>query len=103
MDLTGLEVGRPSLEDAYLALTSEEDNKINHTKVTATPGTMIGRQVRYQATLMLRNPRTRVMACLILPGALLALQVGRVQHLGQGAPPRTSLAARAAGPTCSAR
>ena len=47
-------------------------------------GTMVAGQVRYQLTLMLRTPRT-LMAGLILPGALLALQLGRVQHLGQGA------------------
>ena len=47
-------------------------------------GPVIGGQVRYQLTLMLRTPRT-LMAGLILPGALLALQLGRVQHLGQGA------------------
>ena len=40
--------------------------------------------MRYQLTLMLRNPRA-IMAGLILPGALLALQLGRVQHVGQGA------------------
>ena len=34
---------------------------------------VIGSQVRYQLTLMLRTPRT-LMADLILPGALLALQ-----------------------------
>ena len=53
------------------------------------------RQVRYQLTLMLRTPRT-LMAGLILPGALLALQLGRVQHLGQGAAADV-LAARVAG------
>ena len=47
-------------------------------------GTMVAGQMRYQLTLMLRTPRT-LMAGLILPGALLALQLGRVQHLGQGA------------------
>ena len=64
--------------------------------VTAA-GTRVGhrRQVRYQLTLMLRTPRT-LMAGLILPGALLALQLGRVQHLGQGAAADV-LAARVAG------
>ena len=33
-------------------------------------------QVRYQLTLLLRNPRS-LMAGLILPGALLALQLGK--------------------------
>jgi len=58
-------------------------------------GTMVAGQVRYQLTLMLRTPRT-LMAGLILPGALLALQLGRVQHLGQGAAADV-LAARVAG------
>jgi ABC-2 type transport system permease protein len=58
-------------------------------------GTMITGQVRYQLTLMLRTPRT-LMAGLILPGALLALQLGRVQHVGQGAAADV-LAARVAG------
>ena len=58
-------------------------------------GTMITGQVRYQLILMLRTPRT-LMAGLILPGALLALQLGRVQHVGQGAAADV-LAARVAG------
>jgi len=58
-------------------------------------GPVIGGQVRYQLTLMLRTPRT-LLAGLILPGALLALQLGRVQHLGQGAAAGV-LAARVAG------
>ncbi len=58
-------------------------------------GTMVAGQVRYQLTLMLRTPRT-LMAGLILPAALLALQLGRVQHLGQGAAADV-LAARVAG------
>jgi hypothetical protein len=58
-------------------------------------GTMVAGQVRYQLTLLLRTPRT-LMAGLILPGALLALQLGRVQHLGQGAAADV-LAARVAG------
>jgi ABC-2 type transport system permease protein len=45
---------------------------------------VIGGQLRYQLTLLMRTPRT-LMAGLILPGALLALQLGRVQHIGQGA------------------
>jgi ABC-2 type transport system permease protein len=56
---------------------------------------MVAGQVRYQLTLMLRTPRT-LMAGLILPGALLALQLGRVQYLGQGAAADV-LAARVAG------
>jgi ABC-2 type transport system permease protein len=54
-----------------------------------------GSQLRYQLTLLLRTPRT-LMAGLILPGALLALQLGRVQHIGQGAA-ADLLAARVAG------
>ena len=38
-------------------------------------GPVIGSQVRYQLTLMLRTPRT-LMAGLILPGALLATAAG---------------------------
>jgi hypothetical protein len=30
VDLTGLEVGSPSLEDAYLALTSEKEKELSH-------------------------------------------------------------------------
>ena len=46
---------------------------------TCLPGALpvIGGQLRYQLTLLLRTPRT-LMAGLILPGALLALQLGRV-------------------------
>jgi len=58
-------------------------------------GTMIAGQVRYQLTLLLRTPRTLI-AGVILPGALLALQLGRVQHVGQGAA-ADLLAARVAG------
>ena len=58
-------------------------------------GPVIGSQVRYQLTLMLRTPRT-LMAGLILPGALLALQLGRVEQAGQGAAADV-LAARVAG------
>ncbi|HEY7881036.1 MAG TPA: hypothetical protein VID31_09320 [Streptosporangiaceae bacterium] len=50
-------------------------------------GPVIGGQVRYQLTLMLRTPRT-LMAGLILPGALLALQLGRSSISARG-PPRT--------------
>ena len=56
---------------------------------------VVGSQLRYQLTLLLRTPRT-LMAGLILPGALLALQLGRVQHIGQGAAADV-LAARVAG------
>jgi hypothetical protein len=63
--------------------------------------TMIAGQVRYQLTLLLRNPRT-LMAGLIPPGALLALQLGRVQHPGQGAAADV-LAAGWPGSSCWAR
>jgi len=56
---------------------------------------VIGGQLRYQLTLLMRTPRT-LMAGLILPGALLALQLGRVQHIGHGAAADV-LAARVAG------
>jgi len=56
---------------------------------------VIGGQLRYQLTLLMRTPRT-LMAGLILPGALLALQLGRVQHIGPGAA-ADLLAARVAG------
>jgi len=59
------------------------------------PIPVIGGQLRYQLTLLMRTPRT-LMAGLILPGALLALQLGRVQHIGQGAAADV-LAARVAG------
>src|SRR5260370_40040509 len=55
-------------------------------------GLIIAGQVRYQLTLLLRTPRTLI-AGLILPGALLALQLGRIQ---QGAA-LAVLAARVAG------
>jgi ABC-2 type transport system permease protein len=58
-------------------------------------GPVIVSQARYQVTLLLRNPRTLI-AGVVLPGALLALQLGRVQHVGQGAG-AVLLAARVAG------
>jgi ABC-2 type transport system permease protein len=65
--------------------------------VVRLPGTaqVVAGQVRYQVTLLLRNPRT-VIAGVVLPGALLALQLGRVQHIGQGAAAEL-LVARVAG------
>jgi ABC-2 type transport system permease protein len=59
------------------------------------PVPVLGGQLRYQLTLLLRTPRT-LMAGLILPGALLALQLGRVQHTGPGTA-ADLLAARVAG------
>jgi ABC-2 type transport system permease protein len=51
------------------------------------PGSVLASQVRYQMTLLLRNPRA-IAAGLILPGALLALERGSTQHvtLAQAAP-----------------
>jgi ABC-2 type transport system permease protein len=50
-------------------------------------GSVLASQVRYQLTLLMRNPRA-IAAGLILPGALLALQRGSAQHitLAQAAP-----------------
>src|ERR1700755_2988979 len=64
---------------------------------TRLPGALpvIGGQLRYQLTLLLRTPRT-LMAGLILPGALLALPLGRVPHITGGAA-ADLLAARVAG------
>src|ERR1700751_2332584 len=66
-------------------------------------GPVIGGQLGYQMTLLMRSPRT-VMAGLILagglglflPGRLLALQLARIQHIGPGAA-ADLLAARVAG------
>lgn len=44
-------------------------------------GPVLAGQVRYQVTLLLRTPRA-LLAGLILPGVLLALELGRVQHAG---------------------
>jgi ABC-2 type transport system permease protein len=53
-------------------------------------------QVRYQLTLLMRTPRA-LLAGLLLPGALLALQLGKVQHLGSHAATEALLAARVSG------
>jgi len=53
-------------------------------------------QVRYQLTLMLRTPRALI-AGLVLPSALLALQLGKVQNLGGQAASQAVLAARVSG------
>jgi hypothetical protein len=58
-------------------------------------GPVLAAQVRYQLTLLLRFPRA-LLAGLILPGALLALQLGKVQHVGPGTA-TTVLAERVAG------
>jgi ABC-2 type transport system permease protein len=51
------------------------------------PGSVLASQLRYQMTLLLRNPRA-IVAGLILPGALLALERGSAQHItmAQAAP-----------------
>jgi ABC-2 type transport system permease protein len=50
-------------------------------------GAVLASQIRYQLTLLMRNPRA-IAAGLILPGALLALQKGSAQHvtMAQAAP-----------------
>jgi ABC-2 type transport system permease protein len=44
------------------------------------PGPVLAGQVRYQLTLIMRNPRA-IAAGLVLPGALLALEAGKAQHV----------------------
>jgi ABC-2 type transport system permease protein len=44
-------------------------------------GQALATQVRYQLTLLARNPRALVTG-LVMPSLLLALELGRVQHLG---------------------
>ncbi|MGH3170269.1 MAG: hypothetical protein ACRDN0_30855 [Trebonia sp.] len=50
------------------------------------PGTgrVLATQIRYQLTLLTRNRRALVTG-LVLPSLLLALELGRVQHLGRTA------------------
>jgi ABC-2 type transport system permease protein len=50
-------------------------------------GSVLASQIRYQLTLLMRNPRA-IAAGLILPGALLALEKGNAQHItmAQAAP-----------------
>jgi ABC-2 type transport system permease protein len=47
-------------------------------------GPVLATQVRYQLIMLVRNPRA-LMAGLILPGALLALQAGKAQHVTMAA------------------
>jgi ABC-2 type transport system permease protein len=51
------------------------------------PGPVLASQIRYQLTLLVRNPRA-LAAGLVLPGCLLALEAGRNQHvtMAQAAP-----------------
>ncbi len=60
-----------------------------------SPARVTAGQVRYQVRLLMRTPRALI-AGLVLPGALLALQLGRVQHLS-GHAAEALLAARVAG------
>ncbi len=47
-------------------------------------GPVLATQVRYSLTMLIRNPRALV-AGLVLPGALLALQAGKAQHVAMAA------------------
>jgi ABC-2 type transport system permease protein len=60
------------------------------------PGRVTAGQVRYQVTLLMRTPRA-LLAGLVFPGALLALQLGKVQHLGGHTAAEALLDARVAG------
>jgi ABC-2 type transport system permease protein len=61
------------------------------------PGSVLASQLRYQLTLLARNPRVMV-AGLVLPGALLALERGNAQHItmAQAAPKIAGLIALSA-------
>jgi ABC-2 type transport system permease protein len=58
------------------------------------PGSVLASQIRYQLTLLGRNPRA-IVAGLVLPGALLALERGNAQHvtMAQAAPKIAGLVA----------
>jgi len=58
--------------------------------------TMLRSQLRYQFILLVRNPRA-LMTALVLPALLLALQLGRVQHLGSTQAGMRELAPEVAG------
>ena len=62
------------------------------------PGTgrVLAAQVRYQLILLARNPRALITG-LVMPALLLALELGRVQHLGATAAGMAVLAPRVAG------
>lgn len=53
-------------------------------------------QIRYQLTLLARNPRA-LMTALVLPAMILALELGKVQHLGSTPTGMAVLAPRIAG------
>jgi len=57
---------------------------------------MLRSQLRYQLILLSRNPRALITA-LVLPGMLLALQLGRAQHLGSTQAGMAVLAPQVAG------
>jgi ABC-2 type transport system permease protein len=57
---------------------------------------VIASQIRYQFLILMRTPRAMI-ASLILPGALLALRLGRVSHLGSHASGALTLTASVAG------
>jgi ABC-2 type transport system permease protein len=61
------------------------------------PGSVLASQIRYQLTLLVRNPRAMA-AGLVLPGCLLALEAGRSQHvtMAQAAPRIAGLVALSA-------
>jgi ABC-2 type transport system permease protein len=61
------------------------------------PGSVLASQLRYQLTLLIRNPRVMV-AGLVLPGALLALERGNARHItmAQAAPRIAGLVALSA-------
>jgi ABC-2 type transport system permease protein len=61
------------------------------------PGSILASQLRYQLTLLARNPRA-IAAGLVLPGALLALERGSAQHItmAQAAPKIAGLVALSA-------
>jgi ABC-2 type transport system permease protein len=58
--------------------------------------TVLRAQLRYQLILLARNPRALITA-VVLPAMLLALQLGRVQHLGTTQAGMAVLAPRVAG------
>jgi ABC-2 type transport system permease protein len=61
------------------------------------PGSVLASQLRYQLTLLARNPRV-IVAGLVLPGALLALERGSAHHItmAQAAPRIAGLVALSA-------
>jgi ABC-2 type transport system permease protein len=60
------------------------------------PVPVLAAQIRYQLTLLVRNPRALITG-LVMPALLLALELGRVQHLGSTAAGMAVLAPRVAG------